>query len=113
MQMDTNRRSDEVWKQRISREIHGTIDTFKPDLIFASDDAAQQYITRYYVNSSIPIVFSAVNEDPAKYGFIGSKNVTGILEKPHYVAPLRLLQKLVPNVKRVVVITDHGTMWPG
>jgi ABC-type uncharacterized transport system substrate-binding protein len=112
MQMDTKRRSDEAWKQKISREIRDTIDASKPDLIFASDDNAQLYVTKYYINTSIPIVFSAVNEDPAKYGFTGSQNVTGILEKPHYVATLRLLKKLVPNVKRVAMITDTGVMWP-
>jgi len=112
MQMDTKRKSDEAWKLEIAKEIRGAIDTSKPDLIFASDDNAQLYVTKYYVNSSIPIVFSAVNEDPAKYGFTGSKNVTGVLEKMHYAATLRLLKKLVPNVRKVVMITDTGTMWP-
>jgi ABC-type uncharacterized transport system substrate-binding protein len=112
MQMDTKRKSDEAWKLRIAREIHGTIDASKPDLIFASDDAAQQYVTSYYVNSSIPIVFSAVNENPAKYGFTNAENVTGVLEKLHYVKTLRLLQKIVPDVKKVAMISDPGTMWP-
>jgi ABC-type uncharacterized transport system substrate-binding protein len=112
MQMDTKRKSDEAWKLEIAKEIRGAIDTSKPDLIFASDDNAQLYVTKYYVNSSIPIVFSAVNADPAIYGFTGSENVTGVLEKMHYAATFRLLRKLVPNVRKVVMITDTGAMWP-
>jgi ABC-type uncharacterized transport system substrate-binding protein len=63
------------------------------------------------VNSEIPIVFSAVNAEPQKYGFAGSKNVTGVLERIHYVPTLRLLQKLVPNVRKVAIISDTGKMW--
>jgi ABC-type uncharacterized transport system substrate-binding protein len=111
MQMDTKRKSSESWKQEISEEIRNAINTSSPDLIFANDDAAQQYVAKYYVNSRFPVVFSAVNEDPAKYGFTGSKNVTGIMEKLHFVPTLRLLQRLVPNVKKVAMISDPGEMW--
>jgi ABC-type uncharacterized transport system substrate-binding protein len=113
MQMDTKRKSGEGWKQKISGEIREAINTFKPDLIFANDDDAQLYVAKYYVNSGFPIVFSAVNEDPAEYGFTDSKNVTGVLEKLHYVPTLRLLVKLVPDVKKIAMISDTGAMWPG
>jgi len=113
MQMDTKRKSGEDWKQEISKEIRDAINTSNPDLIFASDDDAQRYVAKYYVNSRFPIVFSAVNEDPEKYGFRDSENVTGVLEKLHYVATLRLLQKLVPDVKKIAMISDTGAMWPG
>ncbi|MGB8225500.1 MAG: hypothetical protein WCE45_01340, partial [Sedimentisphaerales bacterium] len=92
MQMDTKRNSDKAWIQQISGEIRQAIDTWKPDLIFGSDDNAQQYVAKYYVNSDIPIVFSAVNAEPAAYGFAGSKNATGVLERIHYIATLRLLK---------------------
>lgn len=110
-QMDAKRKSDEAWKQEISGKIRHAIDTSKPDLIFGSDDNAQQYVAKYYVNSDIPIVFSAVNAEPAAYGFAGSKNATGVLERIHYIATLRLLKKLVPQAKKVAIISDTGQMW--
>jgi ABC-type uncharacterized transport system substrate-binding protein len=110
-QMDAKRKSDETWLQEISEKIRKAVDTSKPDLIFGSDDAAQAYVAKYYVNSDIPIVFSAVNEEPAKYGFAGSKNVTGVLERIHYTATLRLLKKLVPNAQKVAILSDTGQMW--
>lgn len=112
MQMDAKRKSEEMWKLQISKEICDAIDVSKPDLIFTSDDVAQQYVSKNYVNSGIPLVFSAVNEAPEKYGFAGSKNVTGVLEKVHYAATMHLLKRLVPDVQKVAILCDTGAMWP-
>jgi len=112
MQMDAKRKSDELWKMQISKEICDAINVSKPDLVFAGDDVAQQYVTKNYVNSPIPIVFCAVNESPEKYGFAGAKNVTGVLEKIHYTATIHLLKKLVPGVKKAAILCDTGAMWP-
>ena len=112
IQMDTKRRSDEAWKQQITAEICGAIDSWKPDLVYTSDDNVQIYVTKRYLNSQIPFVFSAVNEEPQTYGFAGSTNVTGVLERLHYAATMRLLKKLIPGAKKVAIITDPGVMWP-
>jgi ABC-type uncharacterized transport system substrate-binding protein len=111
MQMDTKQRTDMAWIQQISREICNVIDMSRPDLVFTSDDNAQIYVVMRYLNSDIPFVFSAVNEDPAKYGFVGSRNVTGVLERIHYTATVRLLKRLVPSVKKIAIICDVGQMW--
>ncbi|MBN1456922.1 MAG: hypothetical protein JW912_03625, partial [Sedimentisphaerales bacterium] len=76
-----------------------------------SDDDAQQYIAKDYVNTSVPFVFCAVNADPENYGFAGSKNITGVLERMHFVQTIQLLKQLVPNVQKVAIITDTGKMW--
>lgn len=112
MQMDAKRKSDEAWKNKIAAEICDAIDVSRPDLIFATDDVAQRYVTSKYVNSPIPIVFCAVNEAPEKYGFVGSGNVTGVIEKIHYTATIHLMKKLVPTVARAAILCDTGAMWP-
>ena len=111
VQMDTKQKSDMAWIQQISREICNTIDASRPDLVYTSDDNAQIYVATRYLNSEIPFVFSAVNEKPEKYSFVGSRNVTGVLERIHYVATLHLLKRLVPTVKEVAIICDVGQMW--
>ena len=56
------------------------IDSWKPDLVIASDDNASKYlIVPYFKDSEIPFVFCGVNWDASKYGF-PSKNVTGMIE---------------------------------
>ena len=41
-QLDMKRRTDEGWKQQVSREARELIDTWKPDLVYTSDDYAQE-----------------------------------------------------------------------
>jgi ABC-type uncharacterized transport system substrate-binding protein len=112
MQLDAKRKSDEVLRQQITKEICDTINVAKPDLLYASDDVAQECVSKKYVNSQMPVVFSAVNELPEIYGFKGSKNVTGVVEKIHFTATVHLLKELVPSVRKVAILCDTGAMWP-
>lgn len=111
-QMDTKRNSDAAWKEKVGREARQLIDTWKPDLVYTSDDYAQEYVVQYYVNKDLPFVFSGVNADPEKYGFVGSKNVTGVLEEEHFVESVKLLKQLVPKVEKIAVIYDDDPTWP-
>ncbi len=110
-QMDTKRQSSEQWKLRVGAEARELVETWKPDLVFTSDDDAQLYFAQHYVDTDIPFVFCAVNADPAEYGFTGSKNITGVLERMHFVQTVRLLKQVVPSVCKIAIITDTGKMW--
>ena len=112
-QMDTKRKSSEEWKEKVGKEAKELIESWKPDLVYTSDDNAQKYVATYYVNSDIPFVFSGVNADPNNYGFMGSKNITGVLEQEHFVESVQLLKETVPNVYKIAVIFDEGPTWPG
>jgi ABC-type uncharacterized transport system substrate-binding protein len=71
-----------------SRQLAGVqarriIDEWKPELIIAVDDDAQQYAAKYYVNHpGIRIVFAGVNGSIEPYGYDKANNVTGVLERP-------------------------------
>lgn len=112
-QMDTKRKSDEAWKQKVANEAIELIKNWKPDLVYTNDDVAQKYVVTKFVNHEIPFVFSGVNADPAEYGFVGSKNITGVLEQEHFIASVNLLKKIDPRVKKIAVILDDGPTWPG
>jgi ABC-type uncharacterized transport system substrate-binding protein len=112
-QMDTKRKSTEEWKQRVGKQARDLIDVWKPDLVYTNDDNAQEYVTKYYVNKDIPFVFSGVNGNPQKYGFVGSKSITGVLEQEHFVESVRFLKEIVPSVKKIAVIIDDGPTWVG
>lgn len=109
--MDTKRNNSEEAKKKAGAAARALIGSWKPDLVYTTDDDAQEYVARHYVGSRIPIVFSGVNHDPAKYGFSGSPNVTGVLEQEHSDASVRLLKEIAPNVKRIAVIVDGDPMW--
>jgi ABC-type uncharacterized transport system substrate-binding protein len=112
-QMDMKRKNDEAWIRKVSREARELIDTWKPDLVYTSDDYAQEYVVKYYVNKKLPFVFSGVNADPSQYGFVGSQNVTGVLEEEHFVETVKLLKQIVPQVEKIAVIYDDDPTWPG
>lgn len=110
-QMDTKRNSSPEAKERMGKEAMALIAAWKPDLVYTSDDDAQEYVARYYVNKHIPFVFSGVNKDPKAYGFDGSRNVSGVLEEEHFVESVKLLQAIVPGARRIAAVFDDASMW--
>lgn len=110
-QMDTKRNSAPEAKKKVGREAVALIESWKPDLVYTSDDDAQEHVARQFINASIPFVFSGVNSPPAAYGFVGAKNMTGVLEQEHFVESVNLLRQLVPRVKRIAVVLDEAPMW--
>lgn len=80
--MDTKRHPWQQYKINAGVVARRMIDSWKPDVIIAVDDDAQQFVTKHYVNNpKIRIVFSGVNNELADYGFDKATNVTGILER--------------------------------
>ena len=79
-----------------------------PTVVIAVDDNAQSYFVSKFINQEVPqFVFCGVNERPERYGY-PRENVTGILERPHYGATVELLRKLVPDAKRIAVVSDDS-----
>lgn len=110
-EMDAKRNSSKDAIEAKANEARALIDSWKPDLVYTSDDDAQEHVAKHYVNSSVPIVFSGVNKHPRTYGFEGSRNVTGVLEHEHFIESLRLVRAIVPGVTRVAAVFDDAPMW--
>ena len=111
MQMDLKRRTDPDWVERSSRAARDLIEHWQPDLVYATDDAAQEHVVKHYLNQSLPFVFSGVNADPAVYGYPGCRNVTGVLEEEHFVETVKLLRQIAPAVRRIAILCDDDPMW--
>lgn len=80
--MDTKRHPEKEFKQKMGLAARQSIDHWKPDVIIAVDDDAQEYVTRNYVNHPhVKIVFAGANGGVESYGFVGAANVTGIFER--------------------------------
>ena len=110
-EMDAKTHSTREARERRGREARALIDAWKPDLLFTSDDDAQEHVARHYVGSALPIVFSGVNADPSAYGFRGAPNVAGVLEQEHFAETLRLLKSIAPAARRLAVVVDDAPMW--
>src|SRR5262245_57478486 len=110
-QLDTKRHSTRPEIEKRAKEARALIESWKPDLVYTTDDDAQQHIAVHYVNKDLPFVFSGVNNDPATYGFVGSRNITGVLEQEHFVESVNLLRSISPGVKRLAAVFDDAGMW--
>ena len=113
IELDTKRDNDEGRILKKINDAKNIISKWRPHLIYTNDDNAQQYLAKDYVNSDIPIVFSGVNRDPSEYGFIGSSNITGVIEQEHFKATLNLLNRLSPNIKKIAIVVDSDPTWKG
>jgi len=89
--MDTKRNPSEEAKQAAALRAKEVIESFKPDVVTASDDNASKYlIAPYYKNAALPFVFCGLNWDASTYGFPFA-NVTGMVE----VSPIPQIVELM------------------
>lgn len=93
------------------QEAKDTIKNWQPDLVYTTDDYVQESVVKEYIDTDLPFVFSGVNLPPEEYGFKGSKNMAGVLEYELFIPVINVLKKIVPDLKRIAIITDEGTMW--
>lgn len=99
--MDTKRHPGQEFKERAGASVRKEIEKWKPDIIIAIDDNAQEYVGKYYVNDpKIKIVFAGVNKTEKDYGYAGADNVTGMLERINYQAVKDILLQVLPEGKR-------------
>lgn len=91
--MDTKRNPSEDFSKAAALQARATIESFRPDVVIASDDNASKYlIMPYYKDAELPFVFCGVNWDASVYGF-PYKNVTGMIEVALVSEILRHLKK--------------------
>jgi len=105
--MDTKRHTDEAWKIEAGKKAAARVREYRPDVVLASDDDAQQFFGKTLVGAGLPVVFTGVDADPTKYGYPAA-NVTGIIERPHLKESIALARTLRP-LKRVAVLSCHDS----
>lgn len=110
-ELDTKRHSGAREMEERGRAARALVEQWKPQLIYTSDDDAQELVTKHYLDTPILQIFSGVNKAPAQYGFDKAGNVTGVLEQEHFAESVRLLRRMVPAIQRLVVVLDDAAMW--
>ena len=79
-----------------------------PDVVIISDDNAAKFVAAPMSDSNYKFVFCGVNNDPAAYGF-PKKNITGVLERPHFRSTIKVLNLIDSNVKNIIILGDDST----
>jgi len=85
-----------------AKEAYELYKRFGPDGVIASDDNAQSMFVVPYLKNKVkkPVMFSAVNEEPEKYGYPAS-NVSGILEHNFIGESIAFAKQLIPSINTV------------
>ncbi|WP_163835574.1 ABC transporter substrate-binding protein [Spartinivicinus ruber] len=107
-QMDTKRlppviypaRADKAWK---------VIQAIDPILIFLGDDNALQYLSHKISETNYPAVYLGINSNPRNTGIYKYKNITGVLERPLLKRSLITAKRILPNLKKVLLLFDDST----
>lgn len=96
------------------KEATSLIERWKPDLVYTNDDYAQSEVAVKHLNADLPFVYSGVNKEHADYGFDRSKNVTGVLEREHFLGTLALLRSIKPMGRmKLAIVMDDDPTWVG
>jgi len=82
-----------------------------PALIIVSDDPALNYMLTQgrELFPDVPIVFSGINA-PEKHNFDAVPDITGIVEGVEIDGNLQLMLQVLPNTKRIVMLSDHTSI---
>jgi ABC-type uncharacterized transport system substrate-binding protein len=106
--------------QREGQKALAEIADFKPDIVFALDDAATRQVMMPLVDrSDVSVVFSGMNGQPEMYNEIKKymdsrahpgSNVTGVYEKLYVAQSLKVMAQAVPGLRgaKAVMITDFS-----
>ncbi|USD66655.1 hypothetical protein J4N39_06640 [Vibrio sp. SCSIO 43136] len=105
-QMDTKRKpasefeaiADQAWK---------FIESKNADLVLLADDNALKFLGPRLVSKEIPFIFLGINANPRNYIPITSVS-SGVLERPLLKRSVFMVNKVIPGVKRVLVLMDSA-----
>ncbi|WP_108651181.1 ABC transporter substrate-binding protein [Dongshaea marina] len=106
-EMDTKRlpkslyekRADLAWKK---------YQELKPVLVVLGDDNALNYLGPKLIETSTPVVYLGINNNPRDYIPLG-RNITGVLERPLLKRAIVDIRRTYPNTESVLVLFDSGT----
>jgi ABC-type uncharacterized transport system substrate-binding protein len=92
--MDTKRNQTEAFKRQAALQAKAMIESFRPDVVIASDDNASKYLIQpYFRNADLPVVFCGVNWNASGYGYPYA-NATGMVE-------VELIEPLVTQLRQL------------
>ncbi|MGH1352103.1 MAG: ABC transporter substrate-binding protein [Methyloligellaceae bacterium] len=82
----------------------------KPDYVILGDDVAIDHLGKRFAKENIPVIFLGADKNP-RHKFKNNKypsNVTGVLERPLIRNSAAELKKILPHMKRMLVLLDHS-----
>jgi len=105
-EMDTKR----LPKSEFEKRAQMAWDKYKqvnPALVILGDDNALKYLGPKFINTTTPVVYLGINNNPRNYDMHRHKNITGVLERPLLKRSIVLIRKLL-DIKKALLLFDRG-----
>ena len=110
--MDTKRVADPVYLDKLANLYKEQFKKRDFDLVIASDNNAFDFVIRYheYLFKELPVLFCGINNfDKALLDENNMKKyMTGVVEQVDLEKNFELIQKLHPNLERLLIINDRS-----
>lgn len=105
--MDAKRSPGPESLHQAAAEARKRIEAFRPQVVIAVDDAAQQYLVVPHLRDrpGPQVVFCGLNAPPSSYGYPAS-NVSGVRERWHFRDGFALLRQLAPKTRSVAFLVE-------
>ena len=102
--MDTKRNPSHEFGKKMALEAKARIESWKPDIVIASDDNASKYLVApYFKDAKLPFVFCGINWTAKEYGYPYS-NATGMIEVFPIKQLIKQIKRIIPNAKTAVFV---------
>jgi ABC-type uncharacterized transport system substrate-binding protein len=99
-------------REQAASLIQQQMKSWKPDLVFVSDDESILLVAQYFNNQATPFVLSSRICSIQSDGLKKSANFTGVLGKEHILETVHLMQALKPSIYRIQIISDETEYVP-
>ncbi len=107
-EMDTKRLPESRYQERADNAWE-TYEALQPALVIVGDDNALKFVGPRLAETRIPVVYLGINGNPRTYFSPYPTNMTGVLERPLLGHSVRIIKKLLPDIKNLLVLFDSGT----
>ncbi|WP_427979409.1 ABC transporter substrate-binding protein [Agarivorans sp.] len=82
----------------------------QPDLVILGDDNALKYLGPRFAQTTVPVVYLGVNNNPRHYQVHQRFNITGVLERPLIKRSITIIQQINDmQLKRILLMSDNST----
>ncbi len=107
--MDTKRLPPRHYEARAELAWQEYLNT-RPDLVMLADDNALRFLGPRLAQTTTPVVYLGINNNPRHYGILHAPNITGVLERPRLQDVIWLMEQLLPSRRdiRLLVLLDSG-----
>lgn len=85
------------------------------DLLFITDDNAYDLVGKLYFNTHVSVVFAGINSPLSEFGkteksinINAPSNLFGVLEKYEVLPLFKLIKRILPNAKKLILLSDNS-----